>query len=205
MPVVRTDGRAGGRSMYGHVIAKFSWMGSLPHFLTHGAPLPPTRALPALRARELRYKKAFLWLRVFYCKLALVKRLSFYIPFRILFSSFHMVFVAFPTKMNFLVFIVISNGWIFTRLALKTNWKYLYHLQYFCKRSTKHIKKIYQSKLLETEWGRHLPQYLTTTAATEIQVRSGQVNYKETICDVYTNKATTPNSFVSSLSTLETT
>jgi len=37
--------------------------------------------------------------------------------FRILFSSFHMVFVAFPTKMNFLVLIVISNGWIFTRLA----------------------------------------------------------------------------------------
>ena len=33
MPVVRTDGRA-----YGHVITKFSWMGSLPHFLTHGAP-----------------------------------------------------------------------------------------------------------------------------------------------------------------------
>ena len=25
--------------MYGHVIAKFSRMGSLPHFLTHGAPL----------------------------------------------------------------------------------------------------------------------------------------------------------------------
>ena len=124
MPVVRTDGREGGRSVYGHVIAKFSWMGSLPHFLTHGAPLsppPPTRAL----ARESSaiskgFKKAFLWLRVFYCKLTLVKRLSFYIPFRILFSSVHMVFVAFPTKVNFLVFIVISNGWIFTRLALKT-------------------------------------------------------------------------------------
>ena len=42
MPVVRTDGRA-----YGHVITKFSQMGRLPHFLTHGAPL---------RARELRYK-----------------------------------------------------------------------------------------------------------------------------------------------------
>ena len=25
--------------MYGHVITKFSRMGSLPHFLTHGAPL----------------------------------------------------------------------------------------------------------------------------------------------------------------------
>ena len=43
-PVVRTDGRA-----YGHVITKFSQMGRLPHFLTHGAPLR------ALRARELRY------------------------------------------------------------------------------------------------------------------------------------------------------
>ena len=30
--------------MYGHVITKFSRMGSLPHFLTHGAPL-----------RDLRY------------------------------------------------------------------------------------------------------------------------------------------------------
>ena len=35
--------------MYGHVIAKFSGMGSLPHFLTDGAPL---------RARELRYHSA---------------------------------------------------------------------------------------------------------------------------------------------------
>ena len=43
MPVVRTDGRA----VYGHVITKFSLMGSLPHFFTHGA---------ALRAREQRYK-----------------------------------------------------------------------------------------------------------------------------------------------------
>ena len=39
MPVVRTDGRAVGRAVYGHVIAKFSRMGSLPHILTHGAPL----------------------------------------------------------------------------------------------------------------------------------------------------------------------
>ena len=31
MPVVRTDGRADGRSVYGHVITKFSRMGSLPH------------------------------------------------------------------------------------------------------------------------------------------------------------------------------
>ena len=34
------DGRSGGgRSVYGHVITKFSRVGSLPHFLTHGAPL----------------------------------------------------------------------------------------------------------------------------------------------------------------------
>ena len=49
MPVVRTDCRAGGGSVYRHVITKFSQMGSLPHFLTHGAPLR------ALRAREVRY------------------------------------------------------------------------------------------------------------------------------------------------------
>ena len=47
-PVVRTDG-GGGWSVYGHVITKFSWMGSLPHFLTHGA------LLRALHERELRY------------------------------------------------------------------------------------------------------------------------------------------------------
>ena len=35
--------------MYGHVITKFSRMGSLPHFLTHGD------TLRAVRARELRY------------------------------------------------------------------------------------------------------------------------------------------------------
>ena len=48
IPVVRTEGRDGRRSVYGHVITKFSRMGSLPHFFTHGAPLR------ALRARELR-------------------------------------------------------------------------------------------------------------------------------------------------------
>ena len=51
-PVVRTDGRSLDRSVYGHVIAKFSGMGRLPHLLSYGA--PPTQAL---RARvELRYK-----------------------------------------------------------------------------------------------------------------------------------------------------
>ena len=38
-PSPQTDGRAGGRLVYDHLIAKFSRMGSLPHFLTHGAPL----------------------------------------------------------------------------------------------------------------------------------------------------------------------
>ena len=51
------DGRSGGRSVYGHVITKFSRMGSLPHFLIHGAPLR------ALRARELRCKGHVLLLR----------------------------------------------------------------------------------------------------------------------------------------------
>ena len=45
MPVVRTDGRAGGRSVYGHVITKFSRMGSLPHFFTHGAPLRASKVI----------------------------------------------------------------------------------------------------------------------------------------------------------------
>ena len=35
--VVRTDGRVGGRSVYGHVITKFCRMGRLPHFLSYGA------------------------------------------------------------------------------------------------------------------------------------------------------------------------
>ena len=55
MPVVGRDGRAGRRSVYGHVITKFSRMGSLPHFFTHSAPLR------ALRARELRYKECILF------------------------------------------------------------------------------------------------------------------------------------------------
>ena len=63
MPVVRMDGW-----VYGHVITKFSRMGRLPHFLTHGAPL---RALCAL---ELRYytcqnntcEKHYLYRRLLY-------------------------------------------------------------------------------------------------------------------------------------------
>ena len=49
MPVVRTDGRASGRSVYGHVITKFSWVVSLPPFFTHGA------LLRAHRMQELHY------------------------------------------------------------------------------------------------------------------------------------------------------
>ena len=45
MPVVRTDGRA----VYGHLITKFSWMGSLPDFL-------PMVLRGALGAQELRYE-----------------------------------------------------------------------------------------------------------------------------------------------------
>ena len=50
--MVQTDGRSGGRSVYGHVITKFSWMGRLLYFLTHGA------LMGALRAQELRYQTA---------------------------------------------------------------------------------------------------------------------------------------------------
>ena len=39
MLVVRTEGLLGGRAVYGHVITKFSQMGRLLHFLTHGAPM----------------------------------------------------------------------------------------------------------------------------------------------------------------------
>ena len=52
MPVVPTDGRAGGRSVCRCTVTwlpKFSRMGSSPYFFTHGAPLRE------LRARELRY------------------------------------------------------------------------------------------------------------------------------------------------------
>ena len=43
MPVVLTDSRAVGRSVYGQVITNFSQMGSLPHFLTPGASLARAR------------------------------------------------------------------------------------------------------------------------------------------------------------------
>ena len=39
--MVRTNGRSLARSVYGHVITKFSEMGRLPHFLSYGAPHNP--------------------------------------------------------------------------------------------------------------------------------------------------------------------
>ena len=55
MPVVRMDGRAGGwsvgRSVYGHVITKFSRMGRLPHILSYGA--PPTRGAARVVGRSV--------------------------------------------------------------------------------------------------------------------------------------------------------
>ena len=44
MPVVRTDGRAGGLAVYGHVITKFSRMGSLQHFFNLWCSAARTRA-----------------------------------------------------------------------------------------------------------------------------------------------------------------
>ena len=41
-------GRTVARSVYGHVISKFSRMGGLPHFLTHGAPLIMFNSVQAL-------------------------------------------------------------------------------------------------------------------------------------------------------------
>ena len=55
----RSLARTLARSVYGHVITKFSGMGRLPHFLSYGA--PPTRALRArveLRYNCLEYKEA---------------------------------------------------------------------------------------------------------------------------------------------------
>ena len=54
MPLVRTDGRSLARTVYGHVITKFSWMGSLPHFLTHGAPLRASRARAPLKIQKIK-------------------------------------------------------------------------------------------------------------------------------------------------------
>ena len=45
------DGRSGGRSVYGHVITKFSRMGRLPHILSYGA--PPTRGASRVVGRSV--------------------------------------------------------------------------------------------------------------------------------------------------------
>ena len=60
MPVVRTDRRAGGRAVYGHVITKFSRMGH--NFFTYGAPLR------ALSARDLRFNHKLAQLSLFVCQ-----------------------------------------------------------------------------------------------------------------------------------------
>ena len=52
MPVVRTDSRVVSRSVYGHVITKFSWMGRLPHFLSNRA--TPTRGAQLLSLWKLQ-------------------------------------------------------------------------------------------------------------------------------------------------------
>ena len=49
MPVVRTDGLLSRQAVYGYVITKFSQMGSLTHFLTHGAPWRASRARAPLK------------------------------------------------------------------------------------------------------------------------------------------------------------
>ena len=50
MPVVQTDVRK--RSVYGHVITKFSRIGRLPHFLKYG--VPPTRGASLRTQRQVR-------------------------------------------------------------------------------------------------------------------------------------------------------
>ena len=45
---------ADGRSVYSHVITKFSRMGSLPHFLTHGAPPEPRYHARLVKGRGVR-------------------------------------------------------------------------------------------------------------------------------------------------------
>ena len=62
MPVVRADGRWLARSVYGHVITKFSRMGRLPHFLSYGA-LPSRvasrRASSSAKNRDKHQLKVF--------------------------------------------------------------------------------------------------------------------------------------------------
>ena len=54
-----THGRSLGRSVYGHVITKFSRMGRLPHFLIHGAPLRASRARAPLKTTKRTLKNSY--------------------------------------------------------------------------------------------------------------------------------------------------
>ena len=47
--------------MYGHVITKFSRMGSLPHSFTHGAPLRASRARAPLKINRWNHLKSFVY------------------------------------------------------------------------------------------------------------------------------------------------
>ena len=70
MPVVRTVGRAVGRSVYGHVITKFSRMGSLPHFLTHGVPQAPFARQSSARNSSVKiWSNKFQMVMISYSKL----------------------------------------------------------------------------------------------------------------------------------------
>ena len=64
------DGRSGGRSVYGHVITKFSRMGRLLHFLTHGAPL-------ARFARESSANKALVLGLLYFLTVGITQGSSF--------------------------------------------------------------------------------------------------------------------------------
>ena len=68
MPVVRTDGRSLARSVYGHVITKFSWMGRLPHFLSYGAPLLNLLIFSRSRCRRRRRNLRSSYLNTEDCK-----------------------------------------------------------------------------------------------------------------------------------------
>ena len=56
-------GRTVARSVYGHMITKFSRMGRLPHFLSYGA--PPTRG-----AKRRAWRSAIWWCNICFYRLA---------------------------------------------------------------------------------------------------------------------------------------
>ena len=92
IPVVQTDVRK--RSVYGHVIAKFSRMGRLPHFLKYGA--PPTRGASLRTQRQVRITRK----RASNSPVALVINKRFAALFFLLsFSIFHPA--SFPRRFSF--------------------------------------------------------------------------------------------------------